>query len=451
MNSLTNSMCIVDNCNVPNLNSITSQNNQSYGSGNFSPIKTLITGLFLASCATPVFASIPSDCWKKDPDVEKWNDETQVYICPKMDLDLATGSDQLEAMKILMNPEVQDILLDHPCPYGTPGYTVKYAQKSHLEVLTKFPEVRQIFSDMITLGRNNFNKELKNLNENIPDTVPARNRFTKELLFIKASSHQLNISKLFQESVISTDSTKVKLLKSIIGIRLAEPGDKDVAIVLTPNVASDWNGGSELSQLLAKDKKFWQEISQNHPIHFEEVSSIGEVYEVMQKVERLYSNIKIIHFKGHGDGRQVQLGADNSESYLQFSEETQKYQINPKYHSFFQYDKVLPIDSDGTIILSACSSGTGGITNPDNLVNSIAKWHPGVTVLGPTRDAASSIEVIHLSERKFSIKCLAKNEYVTYRAQVRMLQANSIYNLAKILLGIGTLKFSWLSELTEVK
>lgn len=492
-------------------NNLTINNSSNFDSGKTSLAKTVITGLFLSSLIKPAFSlqssptetpdsytslslsassnagKIPNSCF--DQSNRAWKEENAQWFktytsleCPILDFNFA-NPDQLAAMKILTNPSLQNILMDHPCPYGTSEYT-SYSQEKLLWRLTNDHEARSQLTDEVLQQLD----KLEKYNKDLPPTVSYPCIYSKIDILLDISKEKLDVSKLFQSQRTSSfeDPFLIKMMKAIQGISLAEPGDKDVAVILWPQ--SDWNGAFGKCKI-NNHRHTWKEISKKFPIHFEEVSNYGEVYAVMDKVKQIYANIKMIQISGHGDGETLELGEENLEKrYIVNPNNFQEFQINPKYPFFaalpfnigqpimkkeqlkevnldetlealkdsaFKLEpdtpestpslfmqaetlKSLPIDSDGVIILSGCSSGKGG-KEATNLVNTIAYKHPGVTVVGLLRDAAGLLRVNNLDRMEFSIlDDLSNNEDVTYQAKIPLIppELYSLYSLLAIF-GIG--------------
>lgn len=329
---------------------------------------------------------IPQFCWEKNEFRQKLMSQGYWYYCPQMDFDQAKGPAHLEAMKILTNVSVQDSFYDdHPCPYGSPGY-IPINQLGLLSQITNNPEIGSY------LLKPEFDHELKTFNEN----SPAQNQmmFTKRDLIEKAADGRLNLSKLLPGSASSEDPTMIKLLKSLNGIRLAKPGDTDIALILISSPAADHNGAFGLGFLMPTSYHSWVKISEKHPIHFEEISTESRIHAVAEKVKQIFGNIKILQFYGHGDGSAIALSP---------------------YHAFTG-SHPLPLDPNGVIILYSCSSGKGGIDNQNNLVNKLALQHPGVTVIGYTKDAQGYLRVIDIDQKNFKI-LTREGEDITYRAK----------------------------------
>lgn len=332
---------------------------------------------------------IPQSCWEENEvNVKNQKIITQgnLYFCPKMDLDRAESVAHLWAMKTLSRKDVQDSFYDdQQCPYGSPGY---------------FPMDQSLL--LSSLRRNNFkeigdyllnpkfDRELNTFNENTPD---HDNKFTRYKLIKYALHGDLDISKLLPGSAFSEDPTMIKLLKSLNGIRLAKPGDKDIALVLISSPAADSNGAFALHSLIKTTHNFWKTISKKYPIYFAEVLTAHEVYSTAEKIKSTIGNIKIIQLAGHGTENGVTLSRD----------------------MVFRGNSDLPIDKDGVVILQSCSGGKGGAGNPDNIVNKLAQKNLGVIVLGLTKDAGPTINVLDIDQRIFTFT--QNGEDITYRAK----------------------------------
>lgn len=394
--------------------------------------------------------SIPYNCWVENQKITQAKEDHKVLYCPKMEYSQACGCAHLKAMAILRREDVQDIFLEHPCPNGSPGY-VPYSQKTLLSLLTKYPTKGRYLNEQVIRRLDKFFQELEGYNENIYPTASFHDRLTKSSTFANILSDKIDFFKLVYESKFPNNSTMIKVLKSITEINLAKPGDKDVAVVIMPNVRADGNGLFGMSSMINEHSQFLREISVKYPIHFDEASNFGEFNEVMKKIKKTYANIKIININGHGSADEVQLGSHvKCEARRNLLDNIWTYKINPQYPFFVQTNQPLPIDSDGIILLRAYSL-EGGI-EPYNLVNKIAKVHPGVTVLGLKEAANPIFKVVNLQKNKFSVHDINNDERdISYRVKARLIPADSFYNSAMLWLRQITGMRSWATELKEVK
>lgn len=216
----------------------------------------------------------------------------------------------------------------------------------------------------------------------------------KQGLITSASKNVLNISQLLPGSAFSEDTTIIKQLKSLNKIRLAKPGDKDIALVLLPSPDTDYNGALGIKSLKETSESAWTEISEKYPIHFEEVSTEPEVHAVAKKIKQTFGNIKILEINGHGDEQIIVLSP----------------------HHTFTGSHPLPIDPDGVLILHSCFAGVGGIKNRNNLANKLALQHVGVKVVSYTKSSKAFLQVIDVVQRIFKFINFLQWD-ITYQAQ----------------------------------
>lgn len=347
-------------------------------------------------------------CWELDEvnfQIQKQVIQLDSYSCPKMDLDQPESDVHLWAMKILSRKDVQDSFYDDQrCPYGSLGYNPM--PQSILLSALRMSSRRNNFKEVGAYLLNpKFDQELKTFNKNTPDYDI---KFTRNDLIRYAVAGHLNISKLLPGAAFSEDPTKIKLLKSLNGIRLAEPGDKDIALVLMSSPVADHNGALGLNPLIMHKHDFWKKISKKYPLYFAEVLAPHEVYSTAERVKKAIGNIKIIQLAGHGTENSVALS----------------------HNMVFRGDSYLPIDNDGVVILDACSGGKGGAENQDNIVNKLAQKNPGVTVFGFTKDANPIFNVLNIDQRNFTFT--QNGEDITYRAKASTTLLPSLPEILKL-------------------
>ena len=310
-----------------------------------------------------------------------------------------------EAYEIIKLPQVQDILtIDGSfCPYDSP-FHFSPDQIDITMQLMKDNNLRKFFLDT------KLHREIDKFNQKIKQPM---------LHISKGDLLRRDFSKMLTDYADPQDSTLVKVYKSFEGLRLAQPGDKDITLYVISSPEADYNGALSLMNFEAYELPSLMKISQKHPIHFIESSTTDDLLYLAHKAKNEIGNIKITCIGGHGNISSLRLGTGNNKI------DTRKREfgltlngLNPlslSYTRMALFNKnPLPIDPDGTIILRSCSVGAGGI-QANNLVNEVAKNHLGVEVIGLSQPQLPDLRIDDLDKRKFSL--VAEGEDVTYRAK----------------------------------
>lgn len=364
---------------------------------------SLITGLFIALfMALPAVAKAEKDsCWKPNNNFQK-HLAAGSYTCPYVDYSWPLEPQYFETMNVLMQPKVQDFILKKKCPYDSPGYV-----PTHQASLWTGIANHEDYPLMLNYLRKPMNQEFEDLDKNIYNHTFS---FQGTDILEAAIDNKIDIATLLSKRD-TQEPTKIKLFNSLKNMRLAKPKDVDVALMIMSHQSSDPTGFISLNRFLNvgfKEYTTWQKISKKHPIHFEEISTVSELYSIAEKVKKLFNNIKLIVFYSHGFEKLIQLSDNN---FYNMKTANLATNSNPR----------LPIDEDGTIIFNSCLTGKDGLYNPYNLVNQMAAMHPGVTVLGANVTGAIQLNIIDLNQNKFELKDNnALNENISYRVKAEI-------------------------------